>query len=77
MRVKERCVLISFRTTNEAMAFEYKCEGMITGRLIPLPPLIHAGCGLAWKSSVKEKLNLLNLIKKENLTYDEIYELEL
>ena len=50
MRAKRPYIVLSFRTTVEAMAWEKHCEnGHIPGRLIPLPRELSAGCGLAWR----------------------------
>lgn len=75
MRVKEQSIVVSFKNTNDAMAVEAHCEGVLKGRLIPLPPCIHAGCGLAWKCHPDDKLTLLKLLQSKQLAYDEIYEL--
>ena len=49
MRAKRPYIVLSFRTTVEAMAWEKHCEAEhIPGRLIPLPRELSAGCGLAW-----------------------------
>ncbi|CUX68475.1 hypothetical protein BN3590_03489 [Clostridium sp. C105KSO15] len=49
MRKKEQKIVITFRTTAEAIAMESQClkEG-IPGRLIPVPRQISSGCGLSW-----------------------------
>ena len=47
MRAKRPYIVLSFRTTVEAMAWEKHCEAEhIPGRLIPLPRELSAGCGL-------------------------------
>jgi hypothetical protein len=52
MRTKERRLIVAFRTTHDAMAFEDYCKkNDISGRLIPLPGEISAGCGLSWSAS--------------------------
>jgi hypothetical protein len=53
MRKKEQKIVITFRTTAEAIAMESQCqkEG-IPGRLIPVPRLISSGCGLSWAMPV-------------------------
>lgn len=49
MRVKRSYIVLSFRTTLEAMEWEKQCNArQVPGRLIPLPREISAGCGLAW-----------------------------
>ena len=50
MRVKKTYIVLSFRTTLEAMEWEKRCLAAgVPGRLIPLPREISAGCGLAWR----------------------------
>lgn len=49
MREKEKKVVVTFRTTSEAIAMEARClEEKVPGRLIPVPREISAGCGLSW-----------------------------
>ena len=55
MRAKRSYIVLSFRTTVEAMAWEKHCEAEhIPGRLIPLPRELSAGCGLAWRMEPAE-----------------------
>ena len=50
MRIKRSYIVLSFRTTLEAMEWEKQCHvRQVPGRLIPLPREISAGCGLAWR----------------------------
>ena len=50
MRIKRNYIVLSFRTTLEAMEWEKQCHvRQGPGRLIPLPREISAGCGLAWR----------------------------
>lgn len=50
MRTKRSYIVLSFRTTLEAMEWEKRCQNQqVPGRLIPLPREISAGCGLAWR----------------------------
>lgn len=50
MRVKKRYVILTFRTTTDAMALENACQAQgLPGRMIPVPREITAGCGLAWR----------------------------
>ena len=49
MRKKEPKLIITFHTTAEAIAMEKLCkENQKSGRMIPVPREISAGCGLAW-----------------------------
>ena len=46
---KEKKLIITFSTTTDAMAMEMVCKKSgADGRIIPVPPKIYAGCGLAW-----------------------------
>lgn len=55
MRVKKTYIVLSFRTTLEAMEWEKRCLAAdVPGRLIPLPREISAGCGLAWRMQPEE-----------------------
>jgi hypothetical protein len=50
MREKKNYMVLTFRTTTEAMTMEKQCNANgIPGRLIPVPREITAGCGLAWR----------------------------
>lgn len=50
MRAKRPYIVLSFRATVDAMAWERHCtDAKIPGRLIPLPRELSAGCGLAWR----------------------------
>ena len=51
MRRKYLQLVVTFATTTAAMEMEQRAEkAEISGRLIPLPSEISAGCGLAWKT---------------------------
>ena len=59
MRTKELRLVITFHTTAEAMAAERFCkEQGISGRLIPVPRQLSAGCGLAWSAPAQESERL-------------------
>ena len=48
-RIRVKKLVIAFAATTQAMKMEAcaKAAGA-AGRIIPLPPVIDAGCGLAW-----------------------------
>ena len=55
MRARKTYIVLSFRTTLEAMEWEKQCMTQnVPGRLIPLPREISAGCGLAWRMLPEE-----------------------
>ena len=56
MRKKELKIVVTFHTTADAMAMEKICkEKGIPGRLIPVPRILSAGCGLAWAAPPEDK----------------------
>ena len=62
MLQKKEKVVITFRTTTDAMAMETQCKARgASGRLIPVPGEITADCGLAWcaEPDREEALRLL------------------
>lgn len=55
MRKKKPYQILTFHTTSAAMAMELYCkEHDISGRLIPVPRELSAGCGLAWRIEPEE-----------------------
>ena len=52
MRAKEPKIVVTFVNTTDAMKMEAVCEERkVPGRMIPVPKVISAGCGLAWCSA--------------------------
>ena len=55
MRKKKPYQILTFHTTSAAMAMELYCkEHGISGRLIPVPGELSAGCVLAWRIEPEE-----------------------
>ena len=78
MRKKTKQLVITFSTTTAAMAMEKRAQEMgISGRLIPIPSEISAGCGLSWKTKPEEKEKMLVFLEEEKLKWEAMYELEL
>lgn len=76
MRKKEPCYLIAFASTADAILFEKKATAaQLPGRLIPLPPVISAGCGMAWKIKKQEADNLLSVTDALDVPIEQIHEL--
>lgn len=75
-RVKTMKIIITFRTTTQAMKME-RCarEAGISGRLIPVPRQISSGCGMAWCSPVELKHDLTSLIGDQGVEVEEAHEL--
>lgn len=56
MRKKELKIVVIFHTTADAMAMEKICkEKGVPGRLIPVPRILSAGCGLAWAAPPEDR----------------------
>ncbi len=69
----EKCV-ITFRATAGAMAMESACEEAgLPGRLIPVPRIVTAGCGLCWAAPPECRDALEDLVMKKHLDADGIY----
>lgn len=63
-------LVITFHTTTQAMAMEALCQKEnLPGRLIPLPGVVSAGCGLCWCAPIEEEERL----KSQEIEYDRIY----
>ncbi|ABX41864.1 DUF3343 domain-containing protein [Lachnoclostridium phytofermentans] len=78
MRKKERKAVITFQNTTSAMAMEKLCkEKGISGRIIPVPRCITAGCGLAWSANPEVRFELENFMEENHIGYDQIYEIEI
>lgn len=78
MRQRKPALVITFDTTAEAMAMERFCEkSAISGRLIPLPGEISAGCGLAWKTVPEEEQNIEKSMEDHHIRWSSMYTLEL
>lgn len=58
------------------MAFEEYClKNNVSGRLIPLPKEISAGCGLAWKSEVSKVDEMKRVLSELKIEYDKMSEI--
>ena len=76
MRIKENRLVVTFHTTFEAMAFEEAAaEAGFKGRLIPVPTVITAGCGMAWSEAPDRAADLRKLIEDRKLSCEQIREL--
>ena len=74
--MKETKLYITFHTTAEEMATESVCkENNFSGRLVPVPRVLSAGCGIAWECSSILKPSLLELLEKEDIEWEECKEI--
>ena len=73
---KKLSLVISFKRTVDAMAFEEYClKNNVSGRLIPLPKEISAGCGLAWKCEVTMVDEMKKVLSELKIEYDKMSEI--
>ena len=78
MRQKQLQLLITFPTTTAAMALEAAArEEGFPGRLIPLPTLLSAGCGLAWMAPPDLAEQARELLARWGLHYEAIHQMTL
>lgn len=74
MLKKSEKLLITFHTTTAAMAMESMCKKMrLSGRLIPVPGMITADCGLAWCAEPDEESVLTAAMSESGIAYQGIY----
>lgn len=65
MRQKEWKLIITFHTTSDAIAFEKACkETGRSGRMIPVPRELSAGCGLAWCTVPADRADMETFLKE-------------
>ena len=74
MLKKTEKLVNTFHTTTEAMAMEKTCKALhADGRLIPVPRVISAGCGLAWCAGIQSEETLTALMREHNIQPQGIY----
>ncbi len=75
MRQKELKLVVTFHTTADAMAMEKVCkEKGAVGRLIPVPRVISAGCGLSWCAPLDQRDALKEIMDSVGLKEEAIHE---
>ena len=74
MLKKTEKLVITFHTTTEAMAMEAACkQEQADGRLIPVPRVISAGCGLAWCAGLESEAALTAMMQQHHITPQGVY----
>ena len=74
MRKKELKLVITFDSTSDAVGFEAYCSDKdIKGRLIPVPQIISAGCGMAWCADINDRGVMENAVENADVSA-EFYE---
>lgn len=78
MSAKTTCLVISFPTTADAMAFEHHAgKTGFAGKLIPVPHNLSTGCGMAWRSSDLDTAKAEQLMKDRQIEWEELVLMEL
>lgn len=78
IRQKRRQLLVTFPSTTEAMKMEREAGlNNISGRIIPLPTQVSAGCGLAWKTELSYKEDIIEFARKVNIKWENMLEMDL
>ena len=76
MREKRLRLVVAFPNTTSAMAMEKHCrKSGVEGRLIAVPPVITAGCGMAWCAELKEETAIKEILKREGIETEGIYQI--
>ena len=67
-------LIITFHTTTDAMAMEAACKASgAEGRLIPVPRVISAGCGLAWCARPESEADIRALMDRQQIRFQGIH----
>ena len=78
MRQTELRVVVTFYTTCDAMATESLCQSRaLPGRLIPVPRLLSADCGIAWSAPVEAREAVICALEAAGVEYAGVHELEI
>ena len=66
-------LFVTFYTTAEAIATEEACKSRnIEGKLVPVPRVLSAGCGISWKGNSKDKDITEQALKEDDIEWEEI-----
>ena len=78
MKAKEPTLIVTFANTPDAIAMETFCKQHdLPGRLIPIPGVLKAGCGLAWKAPADQEALFTEKLNAEGAKYASIHVIEL
>lgn len=78
MRQKTPKIVVTFSTTNDAMAVEaFARETNLPGRMIPVPSAVAAGCGLAWCVAAAARDELVSALDERALAYECLHVVDL
>lgn len=76
MREKHLRLFVTFHTTAAAMAMEKACaEDGIEGRLLPVPRVLSADCGIAWRSEPEARPAIEALLCRRGIEFESLSEI--
>lgn len=72
----ETYIVMSFKSTHDAIKAETLVKrNNVDARLIPLPPEVSAGCGLALRLKEEDKNRVIKILEESLVTPDGVYEM--
>ncbi len=78
MLVKEKKLIVTYYTSSMAFATEKACaKELIAGKLISAPREVSADCGISFATGIENREKLIEVLRKYNVEYDKIVELEI
>ena len=78
MRIKQPRLIVTFHTTTAAIMMEKRCtEAGVPGRLIPVPRVISASCGMAWSAPPEAEGQVRGIADGIGDAVDRFYRLEI
>lgn len=76
MREKTLRTIVAFHTTTDALAVEAYCaEHAVPGRLIPLPTIISAGCGMCWSAPDEANAAVVRAVEDAGVSASGVYQM--
>lgn len=76
LRKPQLRLVITFHTTAEALKTEKLArEQGLKGRLIPVPQVLSAGCGLAWSAPLETQTAMETVLEQGNIHPQQIIQL--
>jgi hypothetical protein len=78
LREKKTYTVVTFPNTTAALAMEAACkENGMPGRIIPMPSVLSAGCGLSWRAAEEEHDLICAFLEEKGLIYQTVHVVEL
>ena len=73
MRARKEFLVITFSETADAIAAEKILkEKKVSGRMIPVPRSLSAGCGLSWRTEPEEKETAGRVLEEAGIQWQDM-----